>query len=146
MLHWTRIAYGAALAVGAVVLVTAYTAANVPRWLAFLVTAAYVALVGLVIQRFRDRDVRTAMAEPVDSRQRALAPSARFVVVLRGYDPGHVHALVERVDQARGSDSPVFRAAVAAEARAAALPVVARGYDRGAVDAWLAAAVAELAP
>ncbi|MDP9795839.1 DivIVA domain-containing protein [Catenuloplanes nepalensis] len=144
MLHWTQIAHGVALVVGAVVLVTAYAVAGVPRWVAYLITAAYVALVAWVIQRFRDRDVRTAMAEPVDSRQRALAPSAQFVVVLRGYDTGHVHAMVERVDMARGSDSPVFRTAVAAEARGAAFPIVMRGYDRGEVDAWLATAAGEL--
>lgn len=145
MPHWTRIAHALALFAGFAALAVLHAATD---WHWFVVSAIgipYYLLVGWVIESIRARDVRRAAAEPVDSRPGGLPPSARFLIVLRGYDLGHVHALVERVDMARGSDSPIFRAAVATEARDASFPIVMRGYDRGEVDAYLHAAAAELA-
>lgn len=66
----------------------------------------------------------------------ASLPPPSFTVVLRGYDPGHVDALLERVQRGQVS---------AAEIRAASFPVTMRGYDRAGVDAYLQQVVAHLA-
>ncbi|MDQ0370297.1 hypothetical protein [Catenuloplanes indicus] len=100
--------------------------------------AALVALTVLVVTLRRARRATEAPGP------QGYTGTPQFLVVLRGYDIGHVQALVARVDTARRSGDPALRAAVAAEARGAAFPVVLRGLDRGAVDAYLRAAAAEL--
>lgn len=62
-------------------------------------------------------------------------PQPAFTVVVRGYHPQHVDALVERVQRGQ---------ITAAEVRAAAFPVTWRGYDRAGVDAYLQQLVAHL--
>ena len=58
----------------------------------------------------------------------------RFDVVLRGYDPAVVDALVRRANDALASDDAGTRATARAALGTAAVPVVLRGYDRLQVD------------
>lgn len=63
-------------------------------------------------------------------------PDQQFTVVLRGYRPADVDALVQLVNRALRSDDPALRDQAAAALREAVLPVSLRGYDRSQVDAW----------
>lgn len=67
---------------------------------------------------------------PVDS-----LPS--FTIVLRGYDPAQVDAVVRRAAEARGSTDPALRSAVLSELGNTKLLVKFRGYDRSQVDDYL---------
>jgi DivIVA domain-containing protein len=68
-----------------------------------------------------------------------------FTVVLRGYDPGEVDALLGLIQTAASSTDPQFRASVRAELNQTSLPVRLRGYDRYEVDQYLRRAIDRLA-
>ena len=59
-----------------------------------------------------------------------------FVRALRGYDPAQADRLLRTAEQAAMSDDPHVRAEMARTLRDTELPVVWRGYERDAVDAY----------
>jgi DivIVA domain-containing protein len=68
-----------------------------------------------------------------------------FTVVLRGYDPGEVDAMLDRIRKAAASTDPTIRAAVRAELNHPILSIRLRGYDRAQVDDYLRQAIDRLA-
>ncbi|GAB2932321.1 hypothetical protein GCM10027280_19960 [Micromonospora polyrhachis] len=60
-----------------------------------------------------------------------------FTIVLRGYDPAQVDAVVRRAAEARVSTDPAQRSAVLSELSNTRLLVKFRGYDRSQVDDYL---------
>jgi DivIVA domain-containing protein len=70
--------------------------------------------------------------------------SFEFSVVLRGYDPRAVDALLAPAVAALTAGDEDARADAVAALRHAALPVVLRGFDRGQVDAAIARLAAQL--
>jgi hypothetical protein len=72
-----------------------------------------------------------------DVRDR-VAPMPDFTMVLRGYDPAAVEALLTRARTADTSADEMDRITIVPELLEPDLPVVSRGYDRGQVDAHLA--------
>ena len=74
---------------------------------------------------------------------RALGPAAPaaldLTIVLRGYDRPAVDELIRQTEQALAATDPAHRQWARAQLQNANLPVAARGYDRGQVDAHLAA-------
>ncbi|GAA2366690.1 DivIVA domain-containing protein [Dactylosporangium salmoneum] len=67
-----------------------------------------------------------------------------FAVVLRGYDPREVDALLVPAVAALESGSEQVRAEAAAALRRANLPVVLRGFDRAQVDGAIAGLASRL--
>ncbi|WP_327000432.1 DivIVA domain-containing protein [Dactylosporangium sp. NBC_01737] len=70
--------------------------------------------------------------------------SFEFSVVLRGYDPRAVDALLAPAVAALTAGEEDARVDAAAALRRAALPVVLRGFDRAQVDAAIARLAAQL--
>jgi len=68
-----------------------------------------------------------------------------FTVVLRGYDPAEVDAMLERIREAAASTDLELRALVRAELNRPAFRIRLRGYDRVEVDAYLRRAIDRLA-
>jgi DivIVA domain-containing protein len=68
-----------------------------------------------------------------------------FTVVLRGYDPEEVDAVLRRVKAALASTDPAMRAAVRTELDQPGFRVRMRGYDRSEVDDYLRKAFDRLA-
>jgi len=68
-----------------------------------------------------------------------------FAVVLRGYDPADVDAVVERIRAALASPNAADRAAVREELNHCSFGVRMRGYDRVQVDEYLLRAIDQLA-
>ncbi|HEX5994828.1 MAG TPA: DivIVA domain-containing protein [Jiangellales bacterium] len=68
-----------------------------------------------------------------------------FTVVLRGYDPTEVDAMLKRIREAAASTDLGFRASVRAELNRPTFRVRLRGYDRVEVDAYLRRAIDRLA-
>jgi DivIVA domain-containing protein len=68
-----------------------------------------------------------------------------FTVVLRGYDPAEVDALLDRVRAALASTDPAVRASVRTELNRPAFHIRLRGYDRFQVDDYLRTAIDRLA-
>lgn len=68
-----------------------------------------------------------------------------FTVVLRGYDPAEVDAMMLRIDKALASADPALRASVRAELSQPGFRVRMRGYDRLQVDEYLRRAIDRLA-
>ncbi|WP_238006850.1 DivIVA domain-containing protein [Dactylosporangium sp. AC04546] len=76
---------------------------------------------------------------------RRAEPPLELSVVLRGYRPAETDALITEVRAALAGDDPARRAAAARAIAETRLPVGLRGYDRGAVNAFLRRAAQELA-
>jgi DivIVA domain-containing protein len=68
-----------------------------------------------------------------------------FTVVLRGYDPAEVDALLERIRAALAATDWVTRRNMREELAHVALRVKFRGYDRIQVDEYLRRAIDRLA-
>ena len=68
-----------------------------------------------------------------------------FTVVLRGYDPDEVDAIIRRIEQAQASIDPALRATVRAELSHPTFRIRMRGYDRPQVDDYLRRAIDKLA-
>jgi DivIVA domain-containing protein len=68
-----------------------------------------------------------------------------FTVVLRGYDPGEVDAMLARIKTALASADPAMRASVRTELDHPEFHIRLRGYDRVQVDDYLRKAVDRLA-
>jgi len=65
-------------------------------------------------------------------------PDVRFTMVLRGYDPDEVTALLRRATHALASADPARRAEVERQLRQPDLRISLRGYDRAQVEQRLA--------
>jgi DivIVA domain-containing protein len=68
-----------------------------------------------------------------------------FTVVLRGYDPTEVDALLERIREGRRSVDAAARAALRQELSRCAFRVRLRGYDRAEVDDYVRRSIDRLA-
>jgi DivIVA domain-containing protein len=72
-------------------------------------------------------------------------PDVQFMIVLRGYDPAEVDALIQRANRALASTDPAIRSAVERELLQPELRTRMRGYDRSQVHALLAILADQLA-
>ena len=68
-----------------------------------------------------------------------------FTVVLRGYDPAEVDAMMQRLREALASTDPALRAAVRTQLNNPGFRVRFRGYDRVQVDEYFRRAIDRLA-
>ncbi|MFI7587643.1 hypothetical protein ACIB24_11265 [Spongisporangium articulatum] len=75
-----------------------------------------------------------------------MTPLPEFMLVMRGYDRDEVAALVALVDAAQDSPDPLVRSQAARALDEAAFTIRFRGYDRAAVQSYLAEARHHLQP
>jgi DivIVA domain-containing protein len=68
-----------------------------------------------------------------------------FTVVLRGYDPEEVEAMLERIRRALTSNDRALRASVRTALNEPGFRIRLRGYDRAQVDDFLRRAIDRLA-
>ncbi|MGI5176314.1 hypothetical protein ACQEVZ_08305 [Dactylosporangium sp. CA-152071] len=87
---------------------------------------------------------RTAEPEPGAGPAPVWAAAVELPVVLRGYRPAETDALLTLVAGAIASGDAARRADALRAIGDAHLPVAFRGFDRAAVDAWLARAAHQL--